>query len=144
MSQYETILVAVDGSNESDKAFQKAMETAANNKAKLIIAHVIDSRAYTTIQQYDRSFLEQAEKHGESLLADYKEKATKYGVEDVKTVMDYGSPRARLPKNIAVEYKVDLIIAGATGLNAVERMMIGSVSESIARKAPCDVLIVRN
>ena len=32
---------------------------------------------------------------------------------------------------------------GATGLNAVERLFIGSVSEYVIRHAPCDVLIVR-
>jgi len=36
-----------------------------------------------------------------------------------------------------------LIIVGATGLNAVERFLIGSVSESVARYSKCDVLIVR-
>ncbi|MEL5941041.1 universal stress protein, partial [Tetragenococcus halophilus] len=38
---------------------------------------------------------------------------------------------------------VDLIILGATGLNAVERLFIGSVSEYVTRNASCDVLIVR-
>ena len=32
---------------------------------------------------------------------------------------------------------------GATGLNAVERLFIGSVSEYVIRNADCDVLIVR-
>jgi len=32
---------------------------------------------------------------------------------------------------------------GATGLNAVERLFIGSVSEYVIRNAPCDVLVVR-
>ena len=32
---------------------------------------------------------------------------------------------------------------GATGLSAVERLFIGSVSESVIRHAVCDVLIVR-
>ena len=37
---------------------------------------------------------------------------------------------------------VDLVILGATGLNAIERMFIGSVSEYVIRNAVCDVLIV--
>ena len=32
---------------------------------------------------------------------------------------------------------------GATGLNAVERLFIGSVSEYVIRNATCDVLVVR-
>ncbi|KAB5915090.1 universal stress protein, partial [Bifidobacterium adolescentis] len=38
---------------------------------------------------------------------------------------------------------VDLIMLGATGLNAVERLFIGSVSEYVIRNATCDVLVVR-
>ncbi len=32
---------------------------------------------------------------------------------------------------------------GATGLNAVERLLIGSVTEYVTRTATCDVLVVR-
>ena len=39
--------------------------------------------------------------------------------------------------------QADLIICGATGLNAVERFLIGSVSENIVRSAKCDVLVIR-
>ena len=39
--------------------------------------------------------------------------------------------------------QIDLIMLGATGLNAVERLFIGSVSEYVIRNANCDVLIVR-
>ena len=37
----------------------------------------------------------------------------------------------------------DLIMSGTSGLNAVERFIVGSVSEAIVRHAPCDVLVVR-
>ena len=36
-----------------------------------------------------------------------------------------------------------LIIMGATGLNAVERMLMGSVTEYVNQHALADVLIVR-
>ncbi|EPC76844.1 Putative universal stress protein, partial [Lacticaseibacillus paracasei subsp. paracasei Lpp71] len=38
---------------------------------------------------------------------------------------------------------IDLIMIGATGLNAVERLLIGSVTEYVTRNALCDVLVVR-
>ncbi|MNG34045.1 putative universal stress protein [compost metagenome] len=44
---------------------------------------------------------------------------------------------------MAPKYKIDLIICGATGLNAVESFLIGSVSEHIIRYAKCDVIVVR-
>ena len=49
----------------------------------------------------------------------------------------------KIPKEIAKNNNCDLIICGATGMSAVERFLMGSVSEHITRYAPCDVLIVR-
>ncbi len=43
----------------------------------------------------------------------------------------------------AKESKVDLIVVGAQGMSFVEQILIGSTSETVARHAPCSVLIVR-
>ena len=51
--------------------------------------------------------------------------------------------KTKISKKIAPDKHVDLIVCGATGLNAVERILIGSVSQHILRYAKCDVLIVR-
>ncbi|MCT7727704.1 MAG: universal stress protein, partial [Lactobacillus iners] len=37
----------------------------------------------------------------------------------------------------------DLVVMGATGMNAVERMLMGSVTEYVNRNALADVLIVK-
>ncbi|MFR9373884.1 universal stress protein, partial [Streptococcus pneumoniae] len=39
--------------------------------------------------------------------------------------------------------EVDLILVGATGLNAFERLLVGSSSEYILRHAKVDLLVVR-
>ena len=144
MPKYENILVAVDGSEESRLALTKAIELAKDNHAQLIISHIIDTRTFATIEQYDRTIVSRAENYGQELLEKYEQEAKNAGVENITTVLDFGSPKSKLPKDIAQKYHVDLIVTGATGLNAVERVLIGSVSEAIARHAPCDVLIVRS
>ena len=40
--------------------------------------------------------------------------------------------------------KIDLILCGQSGMNRMERLMMGSVSQYIIRFAPCDVLIIRS
>ena len=57
--------------------------------------------------------------------------------------MEYGSPKNRITKEVASIVEADLIICGATGLNAVERFLLGSVSEAIVRSSKCDVLVMR-
>ncbi|MFC0558337.1 universal stress protein [Halalkalibacter alkalisediminis] len=140
---YQTILVAIDGSTESELALQKAFKLAKRDEAKLVIAYVIDNRTSASIEHYDRTLTEQTEKFGVDLLKQYLHAAVEAGIKDVETVLEYGSPKVKIPRDIAKSFHADLIVAGATGINAVERLFIGSVSENITRRAKCDVLIVR-
>lgn len=141
--KYQKILVAVDGSKASEKAFNKAIEIVKEDEATLVVAHVIDSRTFATAEAYDKSLSQRAEKYANNLIDEYVENAKEAGIEKVESVIKYGSPKVIITKEIAPEQDADLIVVGATGLNAVERFLIGSVSESVARYAKCDVLIVR-
>ncbi|HLR08405.1 MAG TPA: universal stress protein [Bacillota bacterium] len=143
MTEYTDIVVAVDGSETSEKAFEKALHIAQRNNARMILAHVIDSRTFATVEAYDRTLTERAEHFAKELLDRYTKKAKKAGVNDLVRIIEYGSPKVKIAKDIAKKVTADLIICGATGTNAVERFLIGSVSESITRYAPCDVLVVR-
>jgi nucleotide-binding universal stress UspA family protein len=141
--KYKNILVAVDGSKEAEWAFKKAIEVAKRNEAKILLAHIIDTRTFATVEAYDRAIAERADQFASQLMENYQQMAINAGVKDVDYVIDYGSPKVKIPKDIAKKYNIDLIMCGATGLNAVERFFIGSVSEHITRYASCDVLIVR-
>lgn len=141
--EYSNIIVAVDGSEASEKAFEKSLSIAKRNSARLVITNVVDSRTFATVEAYDRTLADRAETHASKLIEEYVEKAQEKGVTNLVRCIEYGSPKVKISKDIAKKYNADLIICGATGLNAVERFLIGSVSESIARYASCDVLIVR-
>ncbi len=84
-----------------------------------------------------------AQKFAEELLNNYKLEAEKAGLQHVNIMVEYGSPKTMISKDISKKLQADLIICGATGLNAVERFLIGSVSENIVRSAKCDVLVIR-
>lgn len=141
--KYKQILVAVDGSKEAELAFKKSVSIAARNHATLNLINVIDTRSFAAIEAYDRSIAERAQTFAEDLLGGYQKEALAGGVENVNVIVDYGSPKTMISKDIAKKIEADLIICGATGLNAVERFLIGSVSEYIVRSAACDVLVVR-
>ena len=82
-------------------------------------------------------------RRSEELLNGYKAQAEAEGVENVKVVIEYGSPKNIITKELANLVEADLIMCGATGQTAVERFLIGSVSEAIVRSAKCDVLVIR-
>lgn len=144
VQEYRRILAPIDGSNEAELAFQKAVQVAKRNDAKLYIAHVIDTRALQTsepLQQpiYHNELVDQAKR----VLEDYARYAKEAGLLDVESLLEYGSPKVEISRELPKKLQADLIMLGATGLNAVERLFIGSVSEYVIRNAPCDVMIVR-
>ena len=139
---YNHILVAVDGSKEAEWAFKKSIDIARRNNATLNLANVIDTRSFAAIEAYDRSIADRALSFAEELLGDYKKQAEAAGVSKVNIIVDYGSPKTMIARDVAKKVEADLIICGATGLSTVERFLIGSVSGHIVRAAKCDVLVV--
>lgn len=140
---YKNIIVGIDGSKEAEAAFKKGVEIAKRNNATLHLVSVIDSRIYSAVEAYN--FTEEkrhAEEFATNLLESYKN-AEAAGLENINIIVEYGSPKTVITKDIAEQVEADLIICGATGLNAVERFLIGSVTTSIIRSAKCDVLVVR-
>lgn len=142
-SNYKTILVPVDGSEASLKALDRAIEMAKFYDSKLVIAHVIDVRSYSLAIAYREPLEEYAEDNAKKILSDAEQKAKSAGIANVDTIKKEGSPRSVIAKKIAPEVNADLIIMGATGYGMVERMFVGSVSESTMRNSTCDIMIVR-
>ncbi|WP_243387323.1 universal stress protein [Bacillus kexueae] len=139
---YRNIVVAIDGSEEADRAFKKSLPIAKRNDATLIITHVLDDR-YGVVTAYAPGIIDEVEIRAKELLEKYEVEAKQAGIDNVVTFLSHGSPKVKIAKEVAPKFDADLIICGATGLSAVERILIGSVSEHIIRFAQCDVLVVR-
>ncbi|MEG1173347.1 universal stress protein [Carnobacterium sp.] len=143
--QYKHIMVAVDGSDESISALNKAIETAKRNDADLLIVHVVDNRAYTMgVASFDIEASEEETNVMNIALETYQKQAVDQGVKKVMTELVSGSPKELLAKTLPADYQIDLILCGQSGMNRMERLMMGSVSQYIIRFAPCDVLIIRS
>lgn len=144
-NNYKNILIAVDGSEESNYAFKKAIQVSKGNiGSTLHIVHVIDKREWATIEKTaDYMLIEYIQKESKELLDNYHNAALEAGLENVQVILDHGVPKSVIPLKIAKDVKADLIICGATGKNVVDRVFMGSVSQAIVRKAKCDVLVIR-
>ncbi|MFS1663613.1 universal stress protein [Streptococcus sp. zg-JUN1979] len=142
--QYQHIMVAIDGSYESELAFEKGVNVALHDGAELILAHVIDTRALQSVATYDSYIYERLENEAKSVLSDYENQAKKRGLNKVRKIIEFGNPKTLLARDIPDKENIDLIMVGATGLNTFERLLIGSSSEYILRHAKVDLLIVRD
>lgn len=143
--EYNQLLVPVDGSDEAELAFQKAVKVASTNHAHLDILNVLDTKqfigGYGGMISGDAVY--QLTQDAESYLDGLKKRAEEAGLTDVAIHVRFGNPKTVIATDFPLDHKTDLIIIGGTGLNAVERVLVGSVTEYVNRTAPCDVLIVK-
>lgn len=145
---YRKILVGIDGSKQSDMAFQKAIEVAKQNNAKLYLLSVINGERYPTTGPSGYGFVshsiyDSAVETMQGRLSDYKKKANEFGVSDVETTVEIGNAKVELAERFPKENGIDLIVMGATGLNVVGRLIVGSTAAYTIREAPCDVTVVK-
>lgn len=143
LQQYKNILVPIDGSFESELAFKKAVEVAKRNDANVHLVHVIDTRAFQNVSSFDSTMVEQITEKAKETVKGYVKTAKEGGLENIDYSIEYGAPKAIIATEYPQKLNVDLIMIGATGLNAMERLLIGSITEYVTRTAACDVLVVR-
>ncbi|WP_155285983.1 universal stress protein [Lacticaseibacillus zhaodongensis] len=143
LQQYQHILVAVDGSYEAELAFKKAVSVAKRNNAELYLIHIVDTRAFQNVSSFDSAMVEQVTATAKKTMEEYVKTAKDNGLDNVSYSIEYGAPKTIIARDIPKQRGIDLIMIGATGLNAVERLLIGSVTEYVTRQARCDVLVVR-
>ena len=125
ITHYKSIIVAVDGSREAEYAFHKSLEIAYRNlESQLNIVNIIDTRR---LGPFDQEFAEQLKEKSLQVLDRYKARAEAARAENVNIIVEYGSPKTVITKEIAKAVKADLIICGATGHPPVERYLIGCI-----------------
>lgn len=143
-NHYQNIVVAVDGSELGELAFQKSIDIAKRNiGSTLHIIHVIDTSFSTSFDMLYDNMVELVRKHGEVLLDRYELEAKEAGLPTINKILTKGTPKTILARKLSEYAPADIIICGATGSNAAEQMLMGSTSEAVVRHATYDVLIVR-
>ncbi|UQS82012.1 universal stress protein [Bombilactobacillus folatiphilus] len=147
MQEYQRILVPVDGSSESETALQKATQVAIRNHATVDVLNVLDTRQFVGAYggMLTGDIIYQITEDSQSYLARLKEQMIADGLSEdkIKIHIRYGDPKVIIAVDFFKDYNDDLIILGSTGLNAVERLLVGSVSSYVIRNAQTDVIVVR-
>ena len=135
LSNYKTILVALDLHDDVAVVLSQAGFLAKQYQAKLHIVHVLP-HVYTSVPfAYD--FQAEMEKEAERRLAKVKTESTF----EFKTHLLTGSPKHEI-LNLAKEIHADLLVVGSHGKHGVQ-LLLGSTANSLLHGAVCDVLTVR-
>ncbi len=144
MNEYKNILVGIDGSPQAEAALNKATAIAQRNGARLTIVHIVEEIKSYRAAAFDDGTQIKFQDHAQELVNGCAKRCVESGCTDVICIVEKGNPKALLAVDIPAREKVDLIVTGATGLNAFERLMIGSCASYIIEHAKADVLVVRN
>ncbi|MCU0861379.1 MAG: universal stress protein [Methanomassiliicoccales archaeon] len=109
------------------------MDYASLRKAHLFIVFVVSPKA-----EEDK---ERLIKQGMGVLEELKGRAAKEGLA-VTTMLEAGNPYEAI-LNAADRAKAEAIVVGTSGKTAIDRVLIGSVSEYIVRNSKCTVIVVK-
>lgn len=131
------IVLGYDQTPAADHALERVAELAKRFEAKVTVASIAPVLHGRTIGPIDP--VDPPARHALQL-QHAKGKLAELGIE-AETVNGLGDP-ARALVTIADEHQADMIVVGTRELRGLERLLMGSVSESVEQKAHCDVLIV--
>jgi len=138
---FERVLVAIDGSDASDRAFAKAIELVAAVRAELTALAIEGPLpAYAaTIAEVDEVKREKDAFFGR-LAALAREQAATAGIE-LQVVVRAGHA-SEVISTFATEGGYDLIVLGHKG-HFLRDHLLGSTADRVAEHATCPVMIVR-
>jgi nucleotide-binding universal stress UspA family protein len=138
--QFRHILIATDFSDSSRKALRYAAAIARFHGARLYIVHVLASIGYRLVR-------DEEVQAAELTIRDLRQFWNKLGDNDefrpieLTLIVCEGEVSVVLEDLIHKEH-IDLVVLGARGRTGLSKVIFGSVTENIFRKATCPVLTV--
>ncbi|GAB5054516.1 MULTISPECIES: universal stress protein [Pediococcus] len=145
LQQYKNILAPIDGSKVTDTVLKKAIEVAKRNDTHLDILNVLEVNQFSDTYggAVSGDVIYKLSEDVQKRLAELKKQAEDAGLSDVSVHVRFGNPKPVIATEFPKDHHNELIMIGSTGLNALERLMVGSVATYVSRNAICDVLVVK-
>jgi len=135
---FNTIVLALDGSEGSRRAIPVAAELARQNGGRIVIAHVeqdVAGKGGAPIPITE-----------DEIQAEVREQAKRLAADGIETSVEMrnvilGGPAHPIAE-IAEEANADLIVAGTRGHSPVAGLLLGSVTQRLLHIARSPVLVV--
>ena len=144
-------LVATDGSEHSQMATQFLVDLTLPKKCEVIVvtalqSHLVSSHEETKLPfQTNEELLArlqtEEERHAKMIIARTEKQFKDRGYTTMSEILRGGAAESIL--KAAHKYDPDVVVLGSRGLTVIERLLLGSVAERVARYANCSVLIGR-
>lgn len=147
MIPIKRILCPVDFSDFSARAYEYAASVAQHYHARLFLQHVVERWNYpcadfvTTYEQYE-DFCRNLYHVGEQRLREFACRHAREGWNP--ECVTHEGMAADCILSFAEREHVNLIVMGTHGLRGADRIMLGSATETVLRKARCPVLALKD
>ena len=140
---FTNLLVAIDGSEVSDRALARAIDEARVWNARIHVVYVIETGLFSSLPADNtvEIMYRVLEKEGEAKLAEAKAYAANNGI-TLTSHMKQGHAGSEILA-LAEREKVDLIIVGSHGKSKADKLLIGSVSTFVVAHSTIATLVVR-
>lgn len=145
------ILVATNGSHCSHAATQALVRQFRTDGTEVHVLYAIewphlfpDNFSFGTGPEFAdevKVFLDRERRWGHELVESTAESLRQAGFHATSVVVECDARKAIL--DYAAEWNPDLIVLGCRDRRGIDRIILGSVSEAVARHAPCSVQIIR-
>ena len=141
---FKRILIAVDGSPIAAHAADIGIALASCLKAEVAFIHVVVDTSNALGSLKLETAIDKpatiAEQEGRNLLGAFRERAgtSPPALEFLET----GRPAVKIVESARC-WPADVIVIASHGRGRIQRLLLGSVAESVVRHAPCPVLVVR-
>jgi len=144
MAEIKTILFPTDFTGASTKVLPYALYLAQKLDAKIIVLFVVEELAkyahfyvpHSALDNLEAELMKSAQKKMEAFMEEYFE-----DFPNAESLVLNGDVAEEIVKT-ASEKDVDMIVMGTHGRQGLEKILLGSVTEKVIRKAPCPVMTV--
>lgn len=144
MPVFTNILIALDGSEASQRALSRAVDEAKMWNAQLRAIYVVETGLFSSLPLDNtvEIMYRVLEKEGEKVLERAKKSAAEKGVTLI-THMKQGHAGSEIVA-LAEQEKSDLIMVGSHGKGNADRLLIGSVSTFVVTHSKVTTMVVRS
>ncbi|ODR81004.1 universal stress protein [Haladaptatus sp. W1] len=135
---YSHIVIAVDGSDEANRAARRGLAFAGEFDATVDVLHVVERKALGLTTSADEA--ERLRERGERILGDIEDIASERG-QSVTTALREGKPAVQISE-FAAERDADLLVIGRQGKSGMEKQLLGGVTEQLLHRNAIPVFVV--
>ncbi|MFN8577892.1 MAG: universal stress protein [Candidatus Sericytochromatia bacterium] len=140
---FNTILLPIDGSENSNKCIDYAKSLAETYKSKIIVLNVYELPSIIEPYQVNPQAFSQLtlriKDDSEKLINETKNLFKGF---DIEVLTIEGNSGATI-KEIADTKNVDLIVMGSRGLGTIKSFLLGSVSNYVIHHVKCPVIVIK-